>query len=106
MQSTGQASTQAVSFVPMQGSAITYAMNHLHVFQFQTIPWFGAVSSRVLLYATPHKGQCVCAAQKYLCASRLFCKSSRFRAILTRPPKTSRRFFASNHYLKITDIQE
>src|ERR1035441_1339474 len=26
MQSTGQASTQAVSFVPMQGSAITYAM--------------------------------------------------------------------------------
>src|SRR5579864_537798 len=26
MQSTGQASTQAVSFVPMQGSAITYAI--------------------------------------------------------------------------------
>jgi hypothetical protein len=26
MQSTGQASTQAVSLVPMQGSAITYAM--------------------------------------------------------------------------------
>src|SRR2546423_6375693 len=26
MQSTGQASTQAVSFVPMHGSAITYAM--------------------------------------------------------------------------------
>ena len=47
-------------------------MKHLHVFQFQTIPWFGAVSSHVLLYATPHKGQCVCAAQKYLCVSRLF----------------------------------
>src|SRR5438445_2943824 len=30
MQSTGQASTQAVSFVPMQGSAMTYVMNHLH----------------------------------------------------------------------------
>jgi len=29
MQSTGQASTQAVSFVPMQGSAMTYAMGHL-----------------------------------------------------------------------------
>jgi hypothetical protein len=28
-QSTGQASTQAVSFVPMQGSAITKAMGHL-----------------------------------------------------------------------------
>src|ERR1039458_3090627 len=27
MQSTGQASTQAVSLVPMQGSAITYAMD-------------------------------------------------------------------------------
>src|SRR5215208_8167891 len=27
MQSTGQASTQAVSFVPMQGSAITYAID-------------------------------------------------------------------------------
>src|SRR5262252_3434742 len=27
MQSTGQASTQAVSLVPMQGSAITYAIN-------------------------------------------------------------------------------
>jgi hypothetical protein len=26
MQSTGQASTQAVSLVPMQGSAITYAI--------------------------------------------------------------------------------
>src|SRR5438128_1201293 len=26
MQSTGQASTQAVSFTPMQGSAMTYAM--------------------------------------------------------------------------------
>jgi hypothetical protein len=26
MQSTGQASTQAVSFVPMHGSAITYAI--------------------------------------------------------------------------------
>src|ERR1700694_2224662 len=30
MQSTGQASMQAVSFVPMQGSAMTYAMGHLH----------------------------------------------------------------------------
>jgi catechol 2,3-dioxygenase-like lactoylglutathione lyase family enzyme len=29
MQSTGQASTHAVSFVPMQGSAMTYAMGHL-----------------------------------------------------------------------------
>src|SRR6266566_2573673 len=29
MQSTGQASTQAVSFVTMQGSAMTYAMGHL-----------------------------------------------------------------------------
>src|SRR2546426_4272553 len=29
MQSTGQASTQAVSFTPMQGSAITYAIGHL-----------------------------------------------------------------------------
>src|SRR5215472_16194418 len=29
MQSTGQASTQAVSFVPMQGSAITKAISHL-----------------------------------------------------------------------------
>src|SRR2546427_6568403 len=29
MQSTGQASTQAVSFTPMQGSAMTYAMVHL-----------------------------------------------------------------------------
>src|SRR5436190_9379100 len=28
MQSTGQASTQAVSFVPMQGSAMTYAIGH------------------------------------------------------------------------------
>jgi len=28
MQSTGQASTQAVSLVPMQGSAMTYAMGH------------------------------------------------------------------------------
>ncbi len=81
-------------------------MKHLHVFQFQTIPWFGAVSSHVLQYATPHKGQCVCAAQKFSARADCFCKSSRFRAILTRPPKTSRRFFASNHYLKITDIQE
>jgi hypothetical protein len=32
MQSTGQASTQAVSFVPMQGSAMTYAMGHLRCF--------------------------------------------------------------------------
>src|SRR5437667_7631318 len=102
MQSTGQASTQAVSFVPMQGSAMTYAMKHLHVSQFQTIPWFGAVSSHVLLYATPP-----CAQLRRICArADCFCKSSRFRAILTRPPKTSRRFFASNHYLKITDIQE
>src|SRR5207253_5705593 len=85
MQSTGQASTQAVSFVPMKGSAITYAMKHLHVFQFQTIPWFGAVSSHVLQYATPHKGQCVCAAQKFFARADCFCKSSRFRAILTRP---------------------
>src|SRR6059036_1410073 len=30
MQSTGQASTQAVSFTPMQGSAMTYAISHLH----------------------------------------------------------------------------
>src|SRR5438445_9909732 len=30
MQSTGHASTHAVSFVPMQGSAMTYVMNHLH----------------------------------------------------------------------------
>src|SRR5947209_18399048 len=29
MQSTGQASTQAVSFTPMQGSAMTYAIGHL-----------------------------------------------------------------------------
>jgi hypothetical protein len=29
MQSTGQTSTQAVSFVPMQGSAITYAIQGL-----------------------------------------------------------------------------
>jgi catechol-2,3-dioxygenase len=29
MQSTGQASTHAVSFVPMQGSAMIYAMGHL-----------------------------------------------------------------------------
>src|SRR5260370_33660282 len=29
MQSTGQASTQAVSFVPMQGSAMTYATAYL-----------------------------------------------------------------------------
>src|SRR2546426_7983866 len=29
MQSTGQASTQAVSFTPMQGSAMTYATGHL-----------------------------------------------------------------------------
>src|SRR5207237_8768864 len=29
MQSTGQASTQAVSFTPMQGSAITYAIGRL-----------------------------------------------------------------------------
>src|SRR6266566_4502662 len=29
MQSTGQASTQAVSFTPMQGSAITYAIRRL-----------------------------------------------------------------------------
>src|SRR5258708_39452944 len=29
MQSTGQASTQAVSFVPMQGSAMTKAICHL-----------------------------------------------------------------------------
>src|SRR6266567_8193859 len=29
MQSTGQASTQAVSFAPMQGSAMTNAMGHL-----------------------------------------------------------------------------
>src|SRR4051794_19879367 len=28
MQSTGQASTQAVSFVPIQGSAMTYAMSY------------------------------------------------------------------------------
>src|ERR1041384_7531310 len=28
MQSTGQASTQAVSLVPMQGSAITYAIDY------------------------------------------------------------------------------
>src|ERR1700691_6003566 len=34
MQSTGQASTQAVSFVPMQGSAITYAMDI--IFQLET----------------------------------------------------------------------
>ena len=81
-------------------------MKHLHVFQFQTIPWFGAVSSHVLQYATPHKGQCVCAAQKFSARADCFCKSPRFRAILTRPPKTSRRCFASKHYLKITDIQE
>src|SRR5437016_13398089 len=31
MQSTGQASTQAVSFVPMQGSAITKAIGHLRL---------------------------------------------------------------------------
>ena len=31
MQSTGQASTQAVSFVPMQGSAITKAISHLRL---------------------------------------------------------------------------
>src|SRR5205085_7030221 len=31
MQSTGQASTQAVSFVPMQGSAITYAIEFLQI---------------------------------------------------------------------------
>jgi hypothetical protein len=29
MQSTGQTSTQAESFVPMQGSAITYAIHDL-----------------------------------------------------------------------------
>src|SRR6478752_2521552 len=29
MQSTGQASTQAVSFTPMQGSAMTYVIGHL-----------------------------------------------------------------------------
>src|SRR5258708_1793243 len=29
MQSTGQASTQAVSFIRMQGSAMIYAMGHL-----------------------------------------------------------------------------
>src|SRR5438132_5902075 len=29
MQSTGQASTQAVSFTPMQGSAMTYAIGRL-----------------------------------------------------------------------------
>src|SRR3989442_14149292 len=29
MQATGQASTQAVSFTPMQGSAMTYAIGHL-----------------------------------------------------------------------------
>src|SRR5215831_6279095 len=33
MQSTGQASTQAVSFVPMQGSAITKAISHLRLSQ-------------------------------------------------------------------------
>src|SRR5438876_10633684 len=68
----GEVETQAVSFVPMQGSAMTYAMKHLHVFQFQIIPWFGAVSSHVLLYARPQKGQCVRPAQKDLCASGLF----------------------------------
>src|SRR5713101_5099176 len=31
MQSTGQASTQAVSFVPMQGSPITKAIRHLRL---------------------------------------------------------------------------
>src|SRR5207253_3047727 len=61
-----------VACVPMQGSAMTYAMKHLHVFQFQTIPWFGAVSSHVLLYARPQKGQCVRPAQKDLCTNRLF----------------------------------
>ena len=72
MQSTGHASTQAVSFTPMQGSAMTYAMKHLHMFQFQTIPWFGAVSRHLLLYDTPQKGQCVRRVQKDLCTSRLF----------------------------------
>src|SRR5262245_56105097 len=37
MQSTGQASTQAVSLVPMQGSAITYAID---------------IFSRVLIHST------------------------------------------------------
>jgi hypothetical protein len=72
MQSTGHASTQAVSFTPMQGSAMTYAMKHLHIFQFQTIPWFGALSSHLLLYDTPQKAQCVRRVQKDLCTSRLF----------------------------------
>src|SRR5579862_1675396 len=40
MQSTGQASTQAVSLVPMQGSAMMYAIGHLLLAYARTGSWF------------------------------------------------------------------
>src|SRR5271169_470399 len=45
MQSTGQASTQAVSFVPMQGSAITKAMGHLRLSEPTVRPTGGEVQA-------------------------------------------------------------
>src|SRR5712692_6995482 len=49
IQSTGQASTQAVSFVPMQGSAMTKAIGHLRV----------SVSSQYAGDAVQAGGMCV-----------------------------------------------
>src|ERR1043165_391341 len=48
MQSTGQASTHAVSFVPMQGSAMTYAMDSSSL----TVDWFqqGIIAEANLYY--------------------------------------------------------
>src|ERR1043166_10294848 len=51
MQSTGQASTQAVSFTPMQGSAMTYVIGHLLLPRYAS--WSGDSSdagSRLLGY--------------------------------------------------------
>ena len=56
-------------------------MKHLHVFQFQTIPWFGAVSSHVLLYATPRRDNYVRPAQK---------ESLREQIVFVSPPDSGR----------------
>src|SRR5580704_16698240 len=51
MQSTGHASTHAASFTPIQGSAITYAIE-----KFSTVAWTDLAGAETLFN---HSGRCV-----------------------------------------------